>query len=161
MKIGIDFGGVIVKPADGDSPFDPDMGQSIEQTGAIESISKLIKSLNAEVWIISKASKSTQIATRSWLSKVGFYQETGFIASNLLFCSKRTEKRILCEPLGLTHFIDDSEEVLDVLTGLIPNLFIFGNENAREDLARVVSWQQVLEKLTSKGNGREKSAPMR
>jgi hypothetical protein len=148
MKIGIDFGGVIVKPADGDSPFDPTRGRAIEQNNAIESIAELIKRPNNEVWVISKASKSTQSSTRSWLNVVDFYQRSGFIETNLLFCSKRSEKRDICEPLGITHFIDDNLDVLTALSGLAPNLYLFGHDQTPDGVLGVKNWLQLMQKLT-------------
>ncbi len=144
MKIGLDFGGVIVKIAEENLS----KGDFIEEVNAISSISKLINDYENEVWIISKASKSTQAATRVWLNKVKFYKNTGFISSNLFFCSKRHEKRELCKPLGITHFIDDNIEVLQALKGLIPNLFLFGTSNAPEGFIAVNDWDELLKKLT-------------
>ncbi|MCH2232295.1 MAG: hypothetical protein MK105_18310 [Crocinitomicaceae bacterium] len=147
-RIGIDFGGVIVKPSNEENPLNPDFGLDIQQDGAIESIKELVLMSKSNLWIISKASKPTQHLTRKWLNKVNFYQKTGFYASNLLFCCKRSEKAKLSQPLNLTHFIDDRLDVLENLKDLIPNLFLFGKDYAPNGIFPVKNWQTLLNTIT-------------
>jgi len=93
MKIGVDFGGVIVKASEGE-PFNSKDGLKIEQHGAIKALSSLNK--DNEVFIVSKASQRVQSFTREWLSVIGFYQKTNFRPENLFFCQKRKEKLDIC-----------------------------------------------------------------
>jgi len=146
MRIGIDFGGVIVKPADGDNPFDAELGLKIEQPNSISTIKTLINSLGAEVWIISKASKATQNETRKWLNFVRFYQKTGFSPSNLVFCGKRSEKEGICSNLEIQYFVDDSKEVLDYMN-VVPNLYLFGGLSYGNNITGINDWSAFLEAI--------------
>ena len=148
MKIGIDFGGVIVKPANKNNPFNSSAGLKIEMPNAISTIQYLIHDLNTEVWIVSKASKSTQLATRNWLNDVKFYQTTGFNVANLKFCAKRSEKLNICLPLEITHFVDDNIEVLEYLKGTIPNLYLFGKKTAPPGIVSVMNWNDFKQKIS-------------
>ena len=94
MKIGIDFGGVIVQASEGED-FNPGLGVNIAVPGSIESIAELC--LEHEVYIISKASRRVQGFTRRWLSTVHFYRATSFLPSHFIFCEKRSEKARICE----------------------------------------------------------------
>jgi hypothetical protein len=147
MRIGIDFGGVIVMPSDGNTPLNTNLGLQIEISNAIDTIQYLIQDLKSEVWIISKASKPTQIATREWLGNVKFYQKTNFNATNLRFCSKRSEKLNICKPLGITHFIDDNIEVLQALQGTVPNLYLFGTQSAPLGITAIKDWDELKLKI--------------
>lgn len=140
MRIGIDFGGVIVRQTLGNSPIDADAGLELMIPSAFECITKLVTISEGNVWIVSKASMATQIATRIWLGKTGFYKLTGFNPAHIHFCAKRREKAEICLQLKLTHFIDDSEEVIQSLIGLVPNLYQFGSETN-------TTWQQVLKNI--------------
>ena len=73
MKIGIDFGGVIVKASEGEA-FDPKLGEAIAMPGALNSISSLSK--EHEIYIVSKASRRIQNFTREWLSLIHISEPT-------------------------------------------------------------------------------------
>lgn len=141
MKIGIDFGGVIVRASEGQD-FNSADGLGIEASNAIESISCLSKS--HELWIISKASKRVERFTREWLSEVKFYSQTSFLPQNILFCEKRSDKKGICESLKLDYFIDDNSEVISSLKGVVPNLLYFNSGIEIQGVKNVKSWNEVL-----------------
>ncbi len=139
-RIGLDFGGVIVRPVEGNVPLNPGDGMGLVMPGAFEAITELVSILQGNVWIISKASRPTQAATRAWLSQTGFYRQTGFSPGNITFCEKRSDKAALCRAFHLTHFVDDHEEVLEHLAGIVPNLYLFGSW-------AYPSWSEVVSAL--------------
>ncbi|MES2570217.1 MAG: hypothetical protein V4710_09215 [Verrucomicrobiota bacterium] len=142
MKIGIDFGGVIVKSAIGGASIDLTAGLDLMVPGAFEGIAELVSMSEGKVWIVSKASHPTRVATRHWLDKTRFHQVTGFAPGNIHFCEKRQEKRAICESLGLTHFIDDSPDVIRHITEVVPNVYRFGSDT-------VCSWPGLLAAIRS------------
>ena len=146
-KIGLDFGGVIVKTSNGDTPINPKLGLFLEQNNAFISIKTLIEKYDGRVWIISKASKATQSATREWLSITCFYKKTGFQPANLYFCDQREEKLPIAQSLGITHFIDDRISVLEHLKGKIPNLYHFGVNETISGFVPVFNWDETINKL--------------
>lgn len=132
MKIGIDFGGVIVQASEGED-FNPGLGVNIAVPGSIESIAELC--LEHEVYIISKASRRVQGFTRQWLSTVHFYRATSFLPSHLIFCEKRSEKARICQSLGIDWFVDDNQEIIASLSGIVPNTILFNGS---------VSWSSLV-----------------
>ena len=151
MNIGIDFGGVIIKAAHSQEFLRPEHGESLLQHhDAIENFARLVQLTENTVWIISKASPTTQRYTREWLDGVNFYQRTGFLSSNLSFCSKRAEKHAICQSLHISHFIDDNESTLASLKGLVPNLFLFGQQASVNGITSVSNWTHFLSLLNQK-----------
>lgn len=137
MRIGVDFGGVIVRKASGENSFSLDAGLEIMIPDAFDCIAKFVEITDGNVWVVSKASSIIQTATHQWLGRSRFYQCTGFNPGHICFCSKRSEKADICSKLKLTHFIDDSSEVLQHLSDVVPNLYHFGS-------AAYPGWKQIL-----------------
>ena len=135
MKIGIDFGGVIVRASEGED-FNPELGENIAVPDCLESIAELAR--EHEIYIISKASRRVQSFTRQWLSKVNFYRVTSFAPSNLIFCEKRTEKAVICQSLGIDWFIDDNQEVIDSLLGIVRKTSLFDG---------TISWRSLVSEI--------------
>ena len=146
MKIGVDFGGVIVKASEGES-FDSNDGLKIEMKDAIATISSLSK--NNEIFIISKASKRVQLFTRDWLSVVGFYKQANFKPENLYFCEKRKDKVAICLSLGIDCFIDDNLEVINSLKGKVSKVIYFNSIKTDKDILSLNEWARIQYELTS------------
>ncbi len=132
MKLGIDIGGVVItkKPygPDKDTAFD---GTHYLDTPMVEGAFSTIKNLVDDIfwnnaWVISKCYENTQKKTRKWLEHNKFFAKTGMDRSKVIYCYERPDKAILCEGLGISHFIDDNIEVLTHMVGIVPNLFLFG-----------------------------------
>lgn len=154
-RIGIDIGKVIVGAiADGvaDTSF---LGSSLAEAlktepseGAFEAIAEIV-GLFEGVWLVSKCGPSVQEKTLAWLAHHRFYKRTGVPVRNVRFCRKRPEKANHARELALTHFIDDRIDVLGHLRGLVPNLYLFGEQERRPPdwVVAVERWSDVLDVL--------------
>lgn len=134
LRIGVDFGGVIAgKVPDGEPPAPVD--------GAFDALRSLVDRFDGQVWIVSKASEATELATRRWLSDHRFHEVTGIPHANLLFVRDRTDKRSVCEHLGIDLFIDDLEKNLEMLVGAVEHPILFGGSSGRFE--SVADWQEA------------------
>jgi len=152
MKLGIDFGGVIIKALQSEKLLFSNCGKEIMQEDAFLIIGKLNKIMKEGIWIISKASTITKSETLKWLNKNSFYQETNFLPSNILFCSKRIDKVKIIQDIGLDYYIDDNEETILSLLGIVPHLFYWGDKNIFNNVIRVQSWDEVLNHIKVQTN---------
>lgn len=132
------------------------LGGSVEQAlltlpspGALESVTKLVTLFSGEVWIVSKCGPSVQKKTKAWLAHWDFYTQTGLDPSRVLFCLHRHEKAPTCEGLGITHFIDDRADVLEPMRGVVPNLYLFGEqaESVPDWVTHTPDWTSVVESV--------------
>jgi hypothetical protein len=57
-----------------------------------------------------------------------FYTTTGFERGDLRFCLERHEKARICKQVKINHFIDDRLDVLEPMTGIVKNLYLFGEQ---------------------------------
>lgn len=154
--IGVDIGGVIIKPAraSGDTSFfSSGYLETPAVDGAIESVAKLNASVfPAQVFLVSKAKSGTAQKTREWLHHQNFYERTGLTEDKLFFCEKREGKVPIAKRLGLTTFIDDRVDVLGHLSQ-IEDRFLFAEsqewlpQNIPGDLIPVIGWADLLLKL--------------
>lgn len=150
-RIGIDIGRVIMAPVVGGKADTSFLRGSLEDAmstppspGAFDGVRTLVDLFQGRAWLVSKCGENVQRKTRRWLRHWDFYEETGLNPQNLRFCLKRPEKAIHCRQLKLTHFIDDRPDVLQHLEGIVPNLYLFGEqpgEDAAPDwLTPVIDW---------------------
>lgn len=144
FSLGIDFGGVIIKPSVDDALIDPAAGLAVSQPGAIHAIAALVHHFNGQVYIVSKASRATAAAMRQWLAAVHFYQVTGLHAANIHICEKRADKIPIAQALNLSHFIDDNLDTLERMTGIVEHRLHFGGTAGSSSVAPAADWQQVL-----------------
>jgi len=150
MKLGIDFGGVIIKPLQSEKLLFSNCGKEIMQEDAFLVIGKLNKIMQEGIWIISKASTITKSETLQWLNINSFYQETNFVPSNIVFCSKRIDKVKIIQDIGLDYYIDDNEETILSLLGIVPNLFYWGSKNISNNIISVQSWDEIFSHIKLK-----------
>ena len=157
-RLGIDFGKVIMEAVVGGRADTSFLGSSFEQAmstpaseGAIEAVTALVEAFQGAVWIVSKCGPSVQNKTRGWLKHNQFYRQTGLDRENLRFCLKRNEKTPICRQLGITHFIDDRLDVLEPMIGVVPHLYLFGEQPAGvvcpEMITHVGDWRAVLDEI--------------
>ena len=133
-RLGIDIGRVIIDgPANrgsGDTAFfegdEAAMLATPEMAGSFSAIGRLVDLFSARVWLVSKCGLRVQARTLRWLDGHDFYRRTGLPASNVRFCLTRPDKRIHCEQLGLTHFVDDHPEVHAGIRGCVDQQYYFG-----------------------------------
>lgn len=155
-RIGIDFGRVIMCPVENGVQDTSFLGRSFSEamkttasTGAIECIGKLVERYQGRVFIVSKCGDSVENKTRGWLSHNEVYAKTGLSQEKVHFCKKRKDKAPICQRLGITHFIDDRADVLSHMVGIVPNLYLFGEQTkAPPGWAQpLLSWDCVSEAL--------------
>ncbi len=129
-RVGIDFGGVIVRSRKElrgeDTSLEDSAGSEVAHDGAYDAIRKIVSACDGLVWIVSKAGPRVQARTLAWLDAVGFYSRTGLAPDHVRFCLQREEKEGICRDLGITHFIDDRVHVMQILRGAVPHLYLFG-----------------------------------
>lgn len=134
-KLGLDFGKVImgaVKNGRADTSF---LGTTFAEAmtsqpepGAMEAIGRLVETFSGNVWIVSKCGPSVENKTRGWLKHWDFYNATGFDRANIRFCRERPDKAKICKQLRVTHFVDDRLDVLEPMRGIVPSLYLFGEQ---------------------------------
>jgi hypothetical protein len=140
--LGVDFGRVIMSPADGDGAPDTrflvmpeaDAVAIAPPPDAFAVLAGLVRLFEGRVWVVSKAGPRIQGLTRRWLEHHQFHERTGVARDAVRFCRERKEKRVHAEKLRLTHFIDDRVDVLAHLTGVVPHRYLFGPQ------AQVPAW---------------------
>ena len=159
-KLGLDFGKVImgaVRNGRADTSFlgttfDEAM-KSAPEEGAFDAIRQLVDRFSGGVWIVSKCGPSVENKTRGWLKHWKFYDETGLDRAHLRFCRERRDKALICRELEVTHFVDDRIDVLQPMVGVVPNLYLFGEQ--REGAVcpawatPVGGWAAVLDEILS------------
>jgi len=144
VKLGIDFGGVIIKPLKSEKLLFSNCSKEIMQKDAFTTIGKLNRIMQEGIWIISKASRITKLETLRWLDKNSFYQETNFIPSNIVFCSKRIDKVQIIKDIGLDYYIDDNKKTILSLIGTVPHLYYWGTEKISNNVTNVQNWNEIL-----------------
>jgi hypothetical protein len=133
-RLGIDIGRVIIDgsshPDGGDTAFfsgdEATMLATPEMPGAFEAIAALVTSFGGRVWLVSKCGPKVQARTLHWLDAHDFYERTGVPSEHVRFCRERPDKRIHCEGLGLTHFIDDRADVHEAIRDVVDHQYFFG-----------------------------------
>lgn len=118
-QLGLDIGGVIVRKSTGneDTSF---LGSRPMDTPAVPGAVAAITAMNAgrfagRIHLVSKAGPKVATITRDWLAATGFHTTTGVGPERLHFVRERSEKAGVCRELGITHFVDDMESVLNQL----------------------------------------------
>ena len=118
--------------------------------GAIDCIGRLVRHYDGHVFIVSKCGESVENKTRGWLRNNDVYAKTGLSRDQVHFCRKRQDKAPICRQLGITHFIDDRVDVLSHMVGIVPNLFLFGEQSTGSHppwAEALLDWQQVGARL--------------
>jgi hypothetical protein len=133
-RLGVDIGRVIINgpahPGGGDTAFftgdEATMLATPEMPGAVSTIGRLVALFHGQVWLVSKCGPQTQARTERWLHGHDFYHRTGLSPEHVRFCRTRPDKRIHCQQLGLTHFVDDHPEVHAAIRGAVDHQYFFG-----------------------------------
>ncbi len=135
-RLGIDIGRVIIDgPADSteDTGFftgdDAAVLATPEVPGAVETIARLVRRFDGQVWLVSKCGPWVQARTERWLVGHDFFDRTGVPAEHVRFCRRRAEKRAHCVALGLTHFVDDRPEVHAAIHDVVEHQYFFGPQS--------------------------------
>ncbi|SFD80093.1 hypothetical protein [Paracidovorax konjaci] len=164
-RLGIDIGRVLIAPDGADGGDTSFIGGSLDDAlatppceGMFEHVPVLVDRFQGRVWLVSKAGPRVQEKTLRWLEHHHFHGRTGIPESHVRFCRERPQKADHCRALGITHFIDDREDVLRHLEGVVPHRFLFGPQRrpvADPQLRPVLAWDaafaQVMATLASSG----------
>ena len=152
-RIGIDFGRVIMCPVQNGVQDTSFLGRSFAEAmktpasaGAIDCIARLVERYDGNVFIVSKCGESVENKTRGWLSRNKVYAKTGLSKDQVHFCRKRKDKAPICRQFGITHFIDDRVDVLSHMVGIVPNLYLFGEQSSDSPpqwAEALLDWEQV------------------
>jgi hypothetical protein len=154
-RLGIDIGRVIISGDGVDTNFlgtdDSGALRAPEMDGAFSAVTELVRSFQGRVWLVSKAGPRIQKRTWQWLDAHDFFGRTGLSRLLVRFCRQREEKAIHARALDLTHFIDDREDVLRALSGIVDYRFLFGPQRHQvpieKGLVQVLTWNDVLDPL--------------
>ena len=125
---------------------DPDIAMSAGLVeGTVESL-KILKKDFIPFFIISRR-HSPQVAIDLLKSK--FLWPEYFDDSNTFFVSAAEEKNMKSKELGITHFLDDEKDVIDILTDVSQRFWfdIFNIFKDGDAYTRVVSWNDFLKKV--------------
>lgn len=108
IRIGIDFGKTI---------------GLVEEEKPLKDCYSVIRFLknnygNENIYIISKAREMMRIKILEWLLKNNFFEETGFLQDNLIFCNNYEDKKEIVKKLSINVFIDDHIKVIQGISKL-------------------------------------------
>jgi hypothetical protein len=152
-RLGIDIGRVIIDgpshPHGGDTAFfqgdQATMLATPEMNGAFEAIARLHELFHGEVWLVSKCGLRVQARTERWLGAHRLSDRTGVPSGNVRFCRERSEKRIHCVALGLTHFVDDRADVHEAIRDVVEHQYLFGPQRGLVPsyVAHVRDWREA------------------
>ena len=133
-SLGIDIGRVLMCPSDDDARPDTsfldlpdDQALALPASPHVwDVVPELVRAFAGRVWLVSKAGARIEALTRRWLAHQRFFERVGLAEDAVRFCRRRPDKRVHAVELGLTHYIDDSSDVLAALVGAVPRLYLFG-----------------------------------
>ena len=134
--LGIDIGGVLIPMAAGASDTTFFGGRPMEtpaQPNMFDAVRMLTERFDGRVHLVSKCGPKIERISRDWLNHVDFWHRTGVGPQNLHFVRERPDKAIVCDRLGITHFIDDRIDVLMAMEK-VPHRYVFlaGRDGQRE-----------------------------
>lgn len=137
MKIGIDIGNVIIGGGGEDTFFTEDFLHTPEVYGAYDSIGDL-KDGGHEIHLISKCGTSVEYKSMAWLSIKRFFGVV--IEHRVHFVRKRHLKAPMALALELDIFIDDREDIIESMEGIVAHPILFRSwEQTNRALERVFS----------------------
>lgn len=132
MKIGIDIGNVIIGGEGADTQFfTEDYLETPEVEGAWKAVAKLSKT--HEIHIVSKCGPTTEEKSMDWLDAEGYFYYVQPHRAH--FVRKRHLKAPMAQALELDIFIDDREDVLVPMEGIVKHRILF------------TSWEQTNKEL--------------
>lgn len=131
MRIGIDIGNVLIGGGGEDTFFSDAFLETPEVPGAYKSFARLSKA--HELHIISKCGQIVEDKSMDWLDSEGFFYR--ILPHRVNFVRKRHLKAPMAQALQLDIFIDDREDVLSHMEGIVAHRILF------------TSWEQTNQEL--------------
>lgn len=125
VRVGIDIGNVIIggDGVEDTSFFTQDFLKTPMVPDAFASIAEISESF--DVWLLSKCGNKTQEKTLLWLHDKNFFAQTGVAPQQVLFCQQRPQKALIAQELGFKVFIDDREDIIDSMRGIVQQPILF------------------------------------
>eukprot|EP00931_Biecheleriopsis_adriatica_P056170 TRINITY_DN33286_c0_g1_i1.p1 TRINITY_DN33286_c0_g1~~TRINITY_DN33286_c0_g1_i1.p1 ORF type:complete len:834 (-),score=127.09 TRINITY_DN33286_c0_g1_i1:50-2530(-) len=121
-RIGIDIGGVLTRDSDPNHPCTSSKGCEWDASwladGALDAVRKIVQVFGpSNTFLVSKVKPGGDMhcRTEKWLNDLDFCGKTGLPKENVKYCRKMDGpqgKGVVCQKLGISHFIDDKVEVL-------------------------------------------------
>jgi hypothetical protein len=155
--LGIDIGGVLIPMAAGASDTTFFGGRPMEtpaQPYMFDAVRKLTERFKGRVHVVSKCGPKIERISRDWLNHVHFWRRTDVPPQNLHFVRERPDKAVVCDRLGITHFIDDRVDVL-VAMEKVPRRYLFlgGRDGQREvvvpaTIRQLRDWPHAVEAVS-------------
>lgn len=140
MRIGIDIGNVIIGGGGEDTFFTDEYLDTPEVEGAYQSIEDIVYGkektiipdpdgglgsykIENVIHFISKCGRTVERKSMEWLYQNKYY----YLIENhdIHFVRKRHLKAPMAQALELQVFIDDREDVLEHMVGIVPHLILF------------------------------------
>lgn len=136
MKIGIDIGNVIISGAGVDTIFVENYLETPEVDHALGSISDLQRA-GHEIHIISKCGLTIEGNSMDWLDYSGFM--TFLVRHRIHFVRKRHLKAPMAQALELDIFIDDRQDIIDSMEGIVKHPILFTSwEETNKQLSEIL-----------------------
>ena len=151
-RLGLDFGGVVAPAAGGTGRISALAASDVDPVqGAVDGIRELGATFSGSIWLVSKASPDTESWTRAWLHRHDLVGPDAIPAGNLVFVRDRSGKLDECRKRGITHFVDDRPDNLELLRGTVDGLYLFGAAGSQaaefDGLIQVSDWPALLRQL--------------
>jgi len=154
--LGLDVGGVLTDRSQtiDTSLLGPNYLRAPSVVGAFDAVTELVKLFEGRVHIVSKCGTQIERRTREWLEARSFHEMMGIPKTHLHFVRTRIEKTPVCRDLGITCFVDDHQEVLAPMAGIVPIRVLFAPGPTDRNQAYldggviiVENWPECLEEI--------------
>lgn len=154
--LGVDIGRVIIGADNDGVMFTTNYLEAAPVPMAFYGVAVLRERFNGQIILVSKAGPAMQAKTLHWLAHYDFWEYFGgyrtTIDPNVFFVRERADKARICKRKSVTHFIDDSREVLAHLREVVQNRYLFGPQGQRvarneRGLREVADWEAVLDRV--------------
>src|ERR1700760_2594202 len=126
--LGVDIGrGITPETTDGRiTVFGDDYRGMRPHAGAFDTLRDLGEQrFGQNIYLVSKCGPKIQERTLELLNMWDFYRETGIDRSRVYFCRDIAGKGPFASALSLTDFLDDREDVLELLPDSVTNKMLF------------------------------------
>lgn len=134
MKIGIDIGRVIIGGDGEDTLFTEDYLNTPMVEGAESALFSLFDE-DHEMHLISKCGEKVEEKTLTWLFFHGWLHNGIIPLHRMHFVRKRHLKAPMAQALELDIFIDDRQDIIDSMDGIVEHRILF------------TSWDQTNKEL--------------
>jgi hypothetical protein len=120
-SVGFDLGGVIRERLSLEQ-----RNPKIYREGAVENVRAIVEKVGADhCFIVSCLDEMYREEARQWLKDHKFYEQTGFRAEHVEFCTHRVQKLMIAQAHNIRIFVDNRREVFEYMGALVPHKILF------------------------------------